>query len=337
MKALNLRISRRAMPEVCGVVERAGGWRTRLFLSLLFVFVVCTINPDAAMEAQSSRQPQKADQWKILRPPADASPKSWIEFYRKWLERYPKDREALKGVAYQESQLNQRKAAIQDYQHVLEIYPDDRDSRLELARLLSFDHQYDAALKEYCLLLTRNPQDPAALLGKARISFYRGKLQEAHTMATEVVEKQPNDFSSVFLLASIEHAQHHRRETLRLLNHAEKLSPGNAEVASLRNRVLAETRVTLTTTAAYTREIPAGPPAAAAYLTKTCGCTPTTPRLQWTYSLQRPPTFLLRQLPVTVLRGRYVTAMAIRFRLESLVPPPPTIFFTGSPHDSATC
>jgi Flp pilus assembly protein TadD len=258
MKELDLRKSRPAMPAVCGFMERTGGWRTRLFPGLLFVFVVCPIGPRAAMEAQSSRQLQEAAHRKLLRPPADASPQSWIEFYRKRLEDNPEDREALKGLAYQEAQSNQRQAAIQDYRHVLEIYPDDRDSRLELARLLTFDHQYDAALKDYDLLLKQNPQDPAALLGRARISFYRGKLPEAHNAATQAVEKQPNDFSSVFLLASIEHAQHHRRKTLRLLNQAEKLSPGDAQVASLRNRVLAETRVTLTTTAAYTREI--GPP-----------------------------------------------------------------------------
>jgi tetratricopeptide (TPR) repeat protein len=258
MKALNLRMSSRAMPEVCGVVERAGGWRARLFLGLLFVFVVYAINPHAAMEAQSSRRLQNTIQRDTSSPPADASPQSWIEFYRRRLEDNPKDREALKGLAYQESLLNQRQIAIQDYQHVLEIYPDDRDSRLELARLLTFDRQYDAALKDYDFLLKQKPQDPAALLGKARISFYRGRLSEAHAVATQVVEKQPNDFSSVFLLASIEHAQHHRRKTLRLLNQAEKLSPGKVEVASLRKQVLAETRVTVTTTAAYTREI--GPP-----------------------------------------------------------------------------
>ncbi|TAM78810.1 MAG: tetratricopeptide repeat protein [Acidobacteria bacterium] len=193
-----------------------------------------------------------------MRPAADASPQSWIEFYRQRLEHNPKDRQALKGLAYQESQLDQRQAAIQDYRHVLEIYPDDRDSMLELARLLSLDRQYAAAFREYDLLLKQNPQDATAMLGKARTFFYQGKLQEAYSAATQAVEKQPNDFPAVFLMASIEHAQHHRRKTLRLLDQAEKLSPGNAQVASLRSRVLTETRVTLTTTAAYTREI--GPP-----------------------------------------------------------------------------
>lgn len=246
------------MPAVFGVAKQAGGWRIRLFRALLFVLVIYAIGSHRAIEAQSSGQHQKAVHGKLFRPATDAPPRSWIEYYLQRLRDRPKDRNSLKGLAYQESQLNQRKTAIQDYRHVLEIYSDDHDSRLELARLLTFEHQYDSALREYGFLLKQNPQDPAALLGKARIFFYRGELPAAHAVAMQVVAKQPNDFSSVFLLASIEHAQHHRRETLRLLTQAEKLSPGDAEVASLRNRVLGETRVTLTTIAAYTCEI--GPP-----------------------------------------------------------------------------
>ncbi|HVB29502.1 MAG TPA: tetratricopeptide repeat protein [Terriglobia bacterium] len=317
-------------------------------------------DPQNSQALDDIARAQEAAHWKALRPAADAAPPLWIDFYRKRLASYPKDREALKGLAYEESRLNQQNAAIQGYRRVLEIYPDDRDSKLELARLLSLDRQYtdsiglyrqalqpdpgdasvlaslarvyvwsgqpqealtiyeqllsadpsnaayllaagqmeiqlknydaarkslgrllamdpanrsarlelarlntsqgqyDAALKDYDVLLKDNPQDPSALLGKARISFYQGRLPEAHTAATEAVEKRPNDFSSVFLLASIEHAQHHRRKTLRLLNQAENLSPGDAQVASLRNQVLSESRVTLSTTVAYAREI--GPP-----------------------------------------------------------------------------
>ena len=316
--------------------------------------------PDALKEIARA---EKAARWKALRPAPDASPQSWIDFYNKQLEIDPNDRQAMKGLAYQEAQLNDQPAAVRDYRQVLKVYPDDSDSKLELARLLSLDHKYpeaislyrqtlqqdpenssaqaslarvyvwsgqpekaldiyiqllnkdpsntsyllaaaqmemqlkdydgarknlgsllaidpanrDArlelarlntyqrhygkALEDYEYLLNRNPQDPQALLGQARISFYQGHLSEAHAAAAEAVAKNPDDFSSLFLLASIEHAQHHRRRTLRLLAQAEKLSPGDLEVASLRNRVLSETRVTLTTTAAYTREI--GPPSQA--------------------------------------------------------------------------
>lgn len=314
-------------------------------------------NPKGLKEIASA---QEVAHWKALRPAADASPQSWIDFYRKRLESDPNDRQAMKGLAYQESQLNDQQAALRDYRQVLQVFPEDSDSKLELARLLSLDHQYpeaislyrqtlqqdpenssvqavlarvyvwsgqprnaldvyavlldkdpsntgyllaaaqiemqlkdyDAAhkklgsllaidpanrdarlelarlstsqgqygeaLEDYEYLLKRNPQDSQALLGQARITFYQGHLSQAHAAATAAVAKSSDDFSSLFLLASIEHAQHHRRKTLRLLKQADMLHPGDAQVASLRNRILSETRVTLTTTAAYTREI--GPP-----------------------------------------------------------------------------
>ena len=323
-------------------------------------------NPNDTQNSEALKDIARAEEaahWSALRPLAGASAQSWIDFYRKRLESNPMDREALKGLAYQESQLNRQQAAIQDYRRVLELYPADRESKLELARLLGLTHQYGAAirlyrqaleqdpqntsvlaglarvyvwagqprealdvyehflgqdpsntsyllaaaqmdaqlkdfdgalkrlfsllsidpgdrnarlelarlntyqrqygeaLQEYEYLLKRNPQDPAALLGKARISFYQGKLSTAHSAASKAVEKKPDDVSSLFLLASIEHAQHHRRKTLSLLKQAEKVSPGDAQVASLRSRVLSESRVTLTTTVAYTREI--GPPSQA--------------------------------------------------------------------------
>ena len=323
-------------------------------------------NPHDAQNSEALKDISSAEQvsyWKSLRPAVGASPQSWIDFYQKRLKSNPKDRDAMKGLAYEESRLNRNKAAIQDYRRVLEVYPDDRDSKMELARLLSLDHQYpaairyyqqaleqdpgdtavqaslarvyvwsgqpqsaldiyqrmlrrdpsntryllaagqmelklkkydaarttldsllaadhanrnarlelarlntsqgqyNAALRDYEILLKQNPQDPAALLGEARIYFYQAKLPEAHAAAAEAVEKRPNDFSSVFLLASIGRAQHHRRKTLQLLKQAEKLSPGTPQVASLRNQVLSESRVTLSTTVAFAREI--GPPSQA--------------------------------------------------------------------------
>ncbi len=320
-------------------------------------------NPHDAQNSEALRNISRAEQasyWESLRPAVGAPPRSWIDFYQERLKRDPKDREAMKGLAYEESKLNQNKTAIQDYRRVLEIYPDDRGSKMQLASLLSLDHQYpeairyyrqaleqdpedpavqanlarvyfwsgqpqraldiyqrllrrdpsntsyllgagqmemqlknygaarttidsllavdhadrnarlelarlstsqgqyDAALRDYEVLLKQNPQDPVALLGEARISFYEGKLPEAHAAAAEAVQKRPDDFPSVFLLASIEHAEHRRRKTLRLLSQAEKLSPGNPQVVSLRNQVLSESRVTLSTTVAFAREI--GPP-----------------------------------------------------------------------------
>lgn len=201
---------------------------------------------------------QEAAHWKALRPAASASPQSWITYYQERLASYPNDREAMKGLAYEEIQLKRYHAARQTLYAMLEADPDNRAVRLEVARVDVDQKHYEAALQNYGVLLRLNPQEPAALRGEARIAFYQGKIPQAELMAREAYRERPNNFSSVFLLASIEHARHHRRETLQLLNRAEKLSPGNVQVATFRHRVLSEPKVTLRTRVAFAREI--GPP-----------------------------------------------------------------------------
>lgn len=193
-----------------------------------------------------------------MRPPAGAPPQAWLEYFQKRLQRQPRDRAALKGLAYAQAEQNNPAAAIEAYQKVLEIYPDDRDSLLELARLQAARRQYAAALAHYNALLKAHPRDPDALLGKARLTFYQGKFRQAQETAYQALIERPQDFSTLFLLASIAHARGRRGETLNFLDRAEKLKPGNSQVSALKSRVLAQPRVTLRTTAAYAREI--GPP-----------------------------------------------------------------------------
>lgn len=215
-------------------------------------------DPENSQALKQIARAQAAAYWKALRPAAGAPARLWVTYYTIWLASYPNDRAAMDGLAYQEIQLKRYHAARQELYRLLEADPGNRVARLEVAQLDIVRHQFEPALENYDILLRENPQDPVALLGKARVSFYLGEFPEAELEASEAVKERPDNFPSVFLLASIEHARHHHRETLRLLNHAGKLSPGNAQVASLRRRVLSESRVTLSTTVAYGREI--GPP-----------------------------------------------------------------------------
>ncbi len=185
-------------------------------------------------------------------------PQKALSIYRKLLVQDPTNTAYRLAEAKLEIQLKNYDSARKTLGYLLSEDPENRDARLELARIDIAQKQYEAALSNYDALLRNNPRDPAALLGKARMDYYRGKFVDAQSTATEAVKERPGDFSSVFLLASIEHAQGHRGKTLALLNRADKLSPGDPEVASLRNRTLSESRVTLRTTAAFAREI--GPP-----------------------------------------------------------------------------
>ncbi len=320
-------------------------------------------NPGDPENAKALRDISKAEEqarWAALRPAPDAPPQDWLKFFRKRLASYPNDRDALKGLAYVESELDNAPAAIAGYRHVLDLYPKDRDARLELARLLALDRQYlasirlyqevlkrtpgdpavlqslarvdawagndsaalkiyqqllasrpdntgyelevgrlearlkqypaaantlasllnqepsnrdarlevarldlnqgqlEKALQNYEILLKYNPQDPDALLGRAQINYGQGKLSRAHTSAAQALLARPKDFSSLFLMASIEHARGRRQRALQLLRQADAVSPGNPEVASLRQQIRSESAVTVSTTVAYAREI--GPP-----------------------------------------------------------------------------
>ncbi len=327
-------------------------------------------NPGDPQNAQALRDISKAEEqarWAALRPAPDAPPQAWLKFYRERLASYPNDRDALKGLAYVEAELNNAPAAIAGYRHVLELYPHDRGATLELAHLLSLNRQYlasiqlyqevlketpgdpavlqdlarvevwagndfsalkiyqhllasepsntgyqlevaslearlkqypaaentlasllaeepenrdarleiahldlaqgqlDSALQNFEILLKHNPQDPDALLGQAEINYRQGKLAQARASASQALQARPKDFSSLFLMASIEHAQGHRKQALELLRQADAVSPGNPEVASLRQEILSESPVTVSTTVAYAREI--GPPSSSAKAT----------------------------------------------------------------------
>ena len=53
--------------------------------------------------------------------------------------------------------------AIEGYRRFLEKYPDDRDAKMELARLLATADKYDESIELYQDVLKANPDDPAAL------------------------------------------------------------------------------------------------------------------------------------------------------------------------------
>lgn len=185
-------------------------------------------------------------------------PRQALGTYQRLLSQDAENPAYLLEAARLQFELKQYAQAHASLESLLSVDPENRDARLELARVDIARGQLENASKDYDLLLRDNPLDPDALLGKARTAFYQGKLQEAQATAAEALRERPKNFSSVYLLASIEHARHRRRKTLDLLSRADQLSPGNPEVALLRKRVLSEFAVTLTTTAAYAREI--GPP-----------------------------------------------------------------------------
>jgi len=178
-----------------------------------------------------------------------------LPIYQGLLARDPANNDYRVELARIQLRLQDYAAARQALTAVLAADPQNRDAHLELARLDLRQGDRVAALPHFEAVLKQDPKDSAALLGKAQIAYYQGDLRQAYTTASALVAERPDSFDAVFLLASIEHARHHRRQSLNLLDRAAKLSPGNSEVLAMQQRIREESVVTLRTSASYAREL----------------------------------------------------------------------------------
>ena len=212
-----------------------------------------------------------------------------IRLYREILASTPDDLEALEGLAHVYTWSGHSQDAIQAYRRLLTGDPSNRNYQLELARL-QFDEKdysaarvtlnsllsahpenreaqsllarleireshFEAALKQFNQLLEHFPDDLDARFGKAQVLYYLGHMDEALTISSSIVSQHPDNYDAVVLLASIERALGKRRQALEQLATADRLSPNNPEVASMRDGLENESKMTLHTTASYAREI----------------------------------------------------------------------------------
>ena len=146
-------------------------------------------------------------------------------------------------------------AARQTLNQVVSAQPQSREAHVQLARLDMREGNRASALQHYEEVLKQDANDAAALQGKAQILYYQGDKKGAQANAEKAVASNPDSFDSVFMLASIEHAQRHKKRTNELLDRADTLSPNNSEVAAMRRRIRDESAVTLSTRASFAREI----------------------------------------------------------------------------------
>lgn len=141
---------------------------------------------------------------------------------------------------------------------VLTGQPANLDARLMTAELDLRQHEYEAAGRQFNQVLSGHPSEPEALLGKARLAYYNGDLATAESITRKLVADHPDDYEAIMLLAGIDRARRNRQEALSLLGRAERLSPRNPEVESLRDRVIAEAPLSIHTAFDYNREIAQG-------------------------------------------------------------------------------
>jgi tetratricopeptide (TPR) repeat protein len=147
---------------------------------------------------------QEAAHWAALRPAAGAPPKDFAAFYRARLASYPDDLDALRGLAYNEAQMNQVPEAIRDYRSVLERAPDDQGAQMELARLLSLDHQYVPAIQLYRQVLEKHPDDQAAMDRLATVYLWNNQPAEALPVYKQLLAKNPSSLADRLQVARLE-------------------------------------------------------------------------------------------------------------------------------------
>jgi tetratricopeptide (TPR) repeat protein len=171
---------------------------------------------------------------------------------------YPANPEYAVGLAHVEMNLHHYSEARKTLTTLLAAHPRDRDAQLQHAYLDLYEGHQAEALRRFNHLISENPTDAEALMGNVRVAYYRGDLVYARDLAAKIVADDPRDASALLLLANLERALHHTRQSRALLDRAETVAPGNPEARELEDSLRSDSRPTLHTSASFAREIGSG-------------------------------------------------------------------------------
>ena len=127
-----------------------------------------------------------------------ASQLTWIGRYdeaiaefTRYLERHPRQIDAMMTLALAQSWSNRVKDALGTYRRVVALEPDNRDAAFGAARMLSWSGQLDASIRAYDALLKREPDFTDAAVARAHVVNWRGDHRRAAGLFTEVLQTQP--------------------------------------------------------------------------------------------------------------------------------------------------
>jgi tetratricopeptide (TPR) repeat protein len=148
-------------------------------------------DPEVRRALEQVSQAHETAYWTAERPPAQAKPEEYLNYYEKRLATYPKDHDALKAVAYYKAELGDHEGAIGGYQQLLAAYPDDHDAKVDLARLLGQRQDYTTAITLDQELLAAQPRDVETMESLARLYTWSGQLSEALAMYRTLAAEQP--------------------------------------------------------------------------------------------------------------------------------------------------
>lgn len=174
--------------------------------------------------------------------------------YEKLLARRPSETAYEMQIARLQATLEHYPAARQRLLPVLAADPQNREARLLLAQVDLKQGRHRSSLRQFRVVRRQDPRNFDAAFGEAQIAYYQDRLGRAATLASALVKDRPDSFDAIILLAAIERARRHEREALELLERANRISPDNPEVRSLRGKIRKESGIGVHTFASYTRE-----------------------------------------------------------------------------------
>jgi len=148
-------------------------------------------DPEVHRTLQQVSKAHETAYWTAERPPAQAKPEQYLDYYQKRLASNPKDHDSLKAVAYYKAQLGDDEGAIAGYQQLLVAYPGDHDAKVDLARLLGRRQDYATAIILDQELLTSQPRDVETMESLARLYTWSGRLTDALAMYRTLAAQQP--------------------------------------------------------------------------------------------------------------------------------------------------
>ena len=182
-------------------------------------------------------------------------PDDALEIYQRLLGKEPANTEYQLAVARLQLSRRDSPAAREFLTAVLTADPNNREAILLLGRLSASQGQYDQAIAYYDRVLKQDSQDGDALLGKARALYFKGDRSEAYAAASAAVKRNPDNVDALFLLASLERSRRNRTVALALLEETLQRSPNHSEAQAMKRSIIDSGRVTLRTSASFTREV----------------------------------------------------------------------------------
>jgi tetratricopeptide (TPR) repeat protein len=125
--------------------------------------------------------------------------------------------------------LGDRSNGIPDFQQAISLDPNQDEARLHLALMISQAKPAEAAW-HFAFLLNRNPSDQHIQYALAHIYRAIGRLDEAESLLSEILNANPNDVLVLLERGLLAMDRSQRSEAEQYLVRAFELSPNNPEV-----------------------------------------------------------------------------------------------------------